>query len=182
MKRWRWIRNTAAAFLLMPLAALLTFDLLWFTPRLEQVRSLVAAASPEDRSPTPLIERMVRASEPSGLRSQVARIILTQSEPHFRPAMLWWHSAGWLSMQLLRVHSSDRELMAIYCSRIGVGEGAYGLSAAAILLFQKPLSALSRDEAASVAAYPFAPAAFRLDRSRLVPRRDFIRERDASAL
>ncbi|WP_082805376.1 transglycosylase domain-containing protein [Pseudomonas sp. BMS12] len=172
---WRLLIHTTIAALALPVIAVLIFDIFWIIPRIEHVKNLAETGSIEERAPAPLITRMVIASEPNGLNWQVARILISQSEPPFKPhGNLQWHLVGVTTSFLLKVHLSEQELVSIYCSRIYVGNKSYGLNHAAHKLFGKSLSQLNTNEAATVAAWPKAPNYFEKNQASLQRNRDRI--------
>lgn len=62
-----------------------------------------------------------------------------------------------LAFRLSQVYSKDR-ILELYLNEIYLGQGSYGVAAAALNYFNKPLDELSVEEAAYLAALPKAPA------------------------
>lgn len=174
---------TAIITFALPAAAAMIFDIFWLAPRIEQIKNLAEMGSIEERTPAPLISKMVIASEPNGLNWQIARILIIQSEPPFKPrSTLQWHLVGAASSLLLKLHLSEQERIPIYCARIYVGNNAYGLNTASHKLFGKSLSELNTNEAATVAAWPKAPNMFAKNQVSLQRSRDRILANFASGL
>lgn len=59
---------------------------------------------------------------------------------------------------------SKERILELYLNQIYLGQGAYGVAAAALYYFDKPLSKLSLDEMAYLAALPKAPSHYHPDR------------------
>jgi hypothetical protein len=179
----RLLIYTAIATLALPAVAAMIFDIFWLAPRIEHIKSLAEMGSIEERTPPPLIAKMVIASEPNGLNWQVARTLIIQSEPPFKTrSTLQWHLVGAASSFLLKLHLSEQELISIYCARVHVGNGSYGLNTASHKLFGKNLSELTTDEAATVAAWPKAPNMFAKNQASLQRSRDRILANFASGI
>ena len=182
MKLWRRLCiSLAVALLVLPLSVLAAFDLLWLQPRLEQIQTLAQSAGPEALNPPPLIEQMVRASEPNGLKWSVSRIVIAQSKPEPKLSTLQRHAIGATTALLLPLHAPEQELLALYCARIYVGDQSYGLEAAAQQLFGKNLAALNLEQAATVAAWPRAPSYYAKRPEALARLRDTLLERVSPA-
>ena len=183
MKPWRRLFiSLAVAILVLPLSAVVAFDLFWLQPRLEQIETLAQSASPQALNSPPLVTQMVQASEPNGLIWQVARIVISQSIPKFTATSnLQWHAVGIASSLLLPLHTSEQERLGLYCARIYVGDQSYGLEAAAQQLFGKNLAALNLEQAATVAAWPRAPSYYAKRPEALARLRDTLLERVSPA-
>ena len=150
----------SALVLGLPLLALVCFDAFWFSPRLGQIRTLVATAHPEDRTPPVRVRQLVLTSTGDTLTWEVTKIVLYQSKPTNYYGTTQSNRYSLLSYLLVSIHVSRAEALSIYCSRVYVGDGSNGLSTAAGRMFQKPLSALTTNEAAAVVALPWAPGYF----------------------
>ena len=64
-----------------------------------------------------------------------------------------------LAFRIERVLSKER-ILELYLNQIYLGEGAYGVASASLEYFDKPISELSYDEAALLAALPKAPSRY----------------------
>ena len=70
-----------------------------------------------------------------------------------------------LAIRMERIFTKD-ELLALYLNEIYLGLGSYGVAAAALNYFDKPLADLSLSEAAYLAALPKAPNNYHPERNR----------------
>jgi hypothetical protein len=169
------LTKIVALTLSVPLAAifaLLVFDELWFMPRLEQARSVLHQANSEDQAPPPLIVRFLDANEGEDHYWYLARYIVHNTLPQSPPSTNDLNTRTILSVLLLRLHVSKLEALGMYCSVIYVGNSSHGLSSASLRLFHKPLSSLSRDEAATIVVLLRAPAIYEKNPARLARQRD----------
>lgn len=66
---------------------------------------------------------------------------------------------AWLSYQIERRYSKER-ILELYLNQIYLGDGNYGVAAAARSYFDKPLGDLTIEEAALIAGLPQAPSAY----------------------
>ena len=183
MRLRRVLIGGGVAAILVAATAVAAFDRFWLAPRVAQVLESTSNGAEEERDPPPEVARLVLASEPLGLAPQVARIVISQSAPEFRPpSMFRWHIYSWLAQKLIPLHLSAEQQLSVYCSRIYVGEASFGLAHAAHRLYARPLSALSSIEAAHVAALPRSPDALLRDRDRLSSFAARLIERDKADL
>jgi len=164
-----------ALFFAAPVIAFFAYDIFYFLPYKDQIKTIIAEASPEDREPPPLVAQLVDISEPAGNDAHLSRIVFhrlkvqhSQSMPSSRVAqqILW--------QQLIRLHFTEKERMALYCSLAYSGGNDPGLSAASIRLFNKPLSKLSAKEAATVVALLRGPSYYEKRPEALLKRRDLL--------
>lgn len=165
-----------SAAVLIPLVGLLAYDALAFQPHHKEIRAILAAAEPEDRSPPELVQRLVLAQDSTIPSVPVARHLLTQFVPDHRGGMLGWHGRFFLWDLMVRIHLSRKEQLGLYCSLAHNGEGA-GLNSLAQRMYQKPLGLLSPTETATVVAYLHAPGMYAQNPERLAERRDLLLSR-----
>ncbi|MGE5599182.1 MAG: transglycosylase domain-containing protein [Bacteroidota bacterium] len=91
----------------------------------------------------------------STITQQLARsLYLTPRRTIWRKLLEIYHAFR------LELHLGKDEILARYLSHVFVGEGAYGLKAAAEIYFGRPLSALNRAEQALLAGILRAPARY----------------------
>ena len=64
-----------------------------------------------------------------------------------------------LAFRIERVLSKER-ILELYLNQIYLGQGSYGVASASLIYFDKPISDLSYDEAALLAALPKAPSKY----------------------
>jgi penicillin-binding protein 1A len=76
--------------------------------------------------------------------------------------------------------SKDR-IFEIYLNETYLGQGAYGIGAAAAVHFGKPVADLTLDEAASLAALPKAPNNYIRNAQRWTERRNYVIDRMQAA-
>jgi hypothetical protein len=156
----RWSAALASALfnaiLITPILFLALYDLTTFQPHAAAIASIIAHADPEDADPPPLVRELLLAAYGGkpGLAAPVARRLL-MDEGYVR--MHEWHMTFFLWSQLVCLHYSEAQIAAAFASRAYVGAGRYGLSAAALARFAKPLSRLSPEEAAEIIALTWDP-------------------------
>ena len=91
----------------------------------------------------------------STLTQQVAKTLFLSNERSFRRKV----QEALLSVWLWRHYSRD-EILEIYLNRVYLGEGAYGVDAAARLYFGVPAARLTLAQAAILAGLPKAPSEY----------------------
>jgi penicillin-binding protein 1A len=91
----------------------------------------------------------------STLTQQVAKTLFLGNERTLRRKV----QEAFLAMWLARHYSPD-EILGIYLNRVYLGEGAYGVDAAARLYFGVPAAQLTLAQAAILAGLPKAPSSF----------------------
>lgn len=163
------------AILLTPIAFVVLYDLTAFQPHTALMTAIIANADPENADPPPLVREMLLANYAgkSGLAVPVARLLLMDTG-HTRMRGLEWHMTFLLWSHLVSLHYSEAQIAAIFASRAYTGAGRYGLNAAALARFAKPLSRLSPEEAAEIIAITWGPPTMLADADALDRRRDII--------
>lgn len=153
LRNWRQPCN---AILLTPIAFLVLYDLAAFQPHSAAIA--IANADLENADPPPLVREMLLADYggKSGLAVPAARLLLMDTG-HARMRGMEWHTTFFLWSHLVCLHYSDEQIAAVFASRAYTGAGRYGLNAAALARFAKPLSRLSTEEAAEIIAITWAP-------------------------
>lgn len=83
-----------------------------------------------------------------------------------------------LAYRINKVYSKSR-ILELYLNQIYLGNGAYGVTSAALAYFNKDLSSITLEEAAMLAALPKAPSSLDPSKniSRVKPRRDWVIDR-----
>jgi hypothetical protein len=168
------------AFLFFGAAGLVAFDRVWLLPRLGQLQSSIDSGAPEERNLPPAARKMVLASTSGNLTVPVVRILASQDPTP--PTTLRRHASEWLAAQLVPLRWSEEQMLAAYATRVYVGGSSYGLQAAALELFGLPLSSLSAEQAASVAALPHSPNLLRSNPERLSQHAKRIIERSGGGI
>ena len=164
-----------ALLLATPVVAFFAYDIFFFQPYSDEITQIIAKASPEDRNPPPVVARLVNLSESKGVEMHLSRIIFY----HFNVKPTNQRTINRLArqilwQQLIRLHLTKQEQMALYCSLVYTGKNDPGLSAASQRLFNKPLSKLSVYEAATVVALPRGPSYYERHPDALTKRRDLL--------
>ncbi len=110
----------------------------------------------------------------STITQQVAKNFLLTNEVSFARKI----KEALLAMRLERAYSKDK-ILELYLNEIYLGLGAYGVAAASLVYFDKPVNELTVAEAAYLAAMPKAPGALHPVRNhdRAVERRNYVVDR-----
>jgi penicillin-binding protein 1A len=110
----------------------------------------------------------------STITQQVAKNFFFSSEVSFTRKI----KEALLAMRLERAYSKDK-ILELYLNEIYLGFGAYGIAAASLAYFDKPVNELTIAEASYLAALPKAPAALHpvRNRDRAIERRNYVVER-----
>jgi hypothetical protein len=163
------------------LLGFIAYDVLYFQPHRPQIAQLIAAATEEERNPPEVVVHLICADHSpdpiswrAGVSSHAARILILElgvrggirgADAHFHAlSALWW--------LLTWAHLSEREQIALLASRLYMGRGLRGYSAASQALFNRPLALLSPEEAATIVALPFMPSRYHSRPDKLAQRRD----------
>jgi penicillin-binding protein 1A len=110
----------------------------------------------------------------STITQQVAKNFLLTNEVSFTRKI----KEALLALKIERTYTKDK-ILELYLNEIYLGFGAYGVAAAALLYFDKPVNELTLAEAAYLAALPKAPTTlhpFR-QRERATERRNYVIDR-----
>ena len=120
------------------------------------------------------VVRGERLEGASTITQQVAKNFLLSSEVTFKRKM----QEILLALRLERAFTK-RQLLELYLNEIYLGMGTYGVAAAALDYFDKPLDALTYAEAAYLAALPKAPNNYHptRNRARALARRNWVLDR-----
>jgi penicillin-binding protein 1A len=110
----------------------------------------------------------------STITQQVAKNFLLTNEVSFARKI----KEALLAIRLERAYSKDK-ILELYLNEIYLGLGAYGVAAASLVYFDKPVNELTVAEAAYLAAMPKAPGALHPVRNhdRAVERRNYVVDR-----
>jgi penicillin-binding protein 1A len=110
----------------------------------------------------------------STITQQVAKNFLLTNEVSFTRKI----KEALLAMRLERAYSKDK-ILELYLNEIYLGLGAYGIAAASLVYFDKPVNELTVAEAAYLAALPKAPGALHpvRNRDRAIERRNYVVDR-----
>jgi penicillin-binding protein 1A len=110
----------------------------------------------------------------STVTQQVAKNFFFTSEVSFTRKI----NEALLAMRLERAYSKDK-ILELYLNEIPLGLGAYGIAAASLVYFDKPVNELTVAEASYLAALPKAPSALHPVRNhdRAIERRNYVIDR-----
>jgi len=110
----------------------------------------------------------------STITQQVAKNFLLSSEVSFTRKI----REALLAVRLERAYSKDK-ILELYLNEIPLGLGAYGIAAASLVYFDKPVNELTVAEASYLAALPKAPSRLHPIRNhdRAVERRNYVIDR-----
>jgi penicillin-binding protein 1A len=110
----------------------------------------------------------------STITQQVAKNFFFTSEVSFSRKI----KEALLAMRLERAYSKDK-ILELYLNEIYLGFGAYGIAAASLVYFDKPVNELTIAEAAYLAALPKMPGALHPVRNhdRAIERRNYVVDR-----
>lgn len=129
-----------------------------FRSREAQIHELLDKSDSENKNPPILLKNFIKIAHEKGapIESVVAREILSALGLDSNNRMLGWHSKYFIWSVLVKVNFSDDEIYKYYCvlSFNGVDYGAENL---AQRLFNKSISSLSEEEAATVASILWSP-------------------------
>lgn len=157
------VTGLVAFVVLAPVVAFLGYDAVHFQSRWPEIVQLLEAATEEDRNPPETVVRLIRADSRNGLALSASTILMHElnvRDP--RTAAVHWHGVGAMWWALTWLHLSEMQQMGLIASRQYMGHDAgprqgielRGYSAASHSLFQRPLSALSLSEAATIVVLP----------------------------
>src|SRR5437016_4285109 len=110
----------------------------------------------------------------STITQQVAKNFLLTNEVSFTRKI----KEALLAMRLERAYSKDK-ILELYLNHIYLGLGAYGIAAASLVYFDKPVNELTVAEAAYLAALPKAPTLLHpaKNHDRAIERRNYVIDR-----
>jgi len=110
----------------------------------------------------------------STITQQVVKNMLLSNEKTFSRKI----KEAILAFRINQVYSKER-ILELYLNQIYLGKGAYGISAAALTYFNKPLDELNLEEVAFLAAMPKAPTSYnpKTNYQRSLDRRNYVLER-----
>jgi penicillin-binding protein 1A len=110
----------------------------------------------------------------STITQQVVKNFFFSSEVSFTRKI----NEALLAMRLERTYSKDK-ILELYLNEIPLGLGAYGIAAASLVYFDKPVNELTVAEASYLAALPKAPSALHpvRNRDRAIERRNDVIDR-----
>jgi hypothetical protein len=171
------------ALIAAPIVWFGAYDVVAFQPRTAEIRRLVAAAAPEEKSPPASIRRVLRVSYPNQLSSHVARLLLEEldAEPIGR-SMLWWHTRRAVWTGLVDLHLSMSDQTTLFLTLSPMGNNVRGFSKASTAVVGVPLSTVSVEQAARLVTVGKAPSMYLNNPERLTQQSEALAQRVKNAL
>jgi|APLak6261663543_1056040.scaffolds.fasta_scaffold02266_3 hypothetical protein len=153
---YKWTKKAlfvAGICITLSLVAMAGYDLLCFMPYRSDMKQLLSEADPENRHPPQIVSNLIDVSNQNGatVAASVAHKLLTRYTKASQHRMIIWHINYLLWNWLVYLHLSKEELYAYYCLLSFNGQD-YGANELSNRLFDKPLSQLNEQEAATVVA------------------------------
>lgn len=159
----------------LPLISFAIYDLFYFQPHRVEITRLIQVATPEESEPPAMIVQLARISTDENLDWLATRLIMDNLNiRHKTESMTYWHIKSFLWLQLVRIHLTEQEQLTLYLAQAHTGKDSKGFSYASYALFNKPLSGLNVEEAATIAALPYAPSIFAKHPDQLTKRREYL--------
>ena len=170
------------ALIAVPVAYVGAYDLFVFQRHIPEVQRLIEVADQDERTPSPLVARVIRAGVSQHLSAQVSRLLLQRFNPPASQSQLQWHFTSALWWALVALHLSDQDQSTLYLSLSYVGNGVTGYGAASKAQFGVSLNSLSLEQVATLSAISKAPNAYLESPERLARARIAIIKRVQSGL
>ena len=147
------------AGVLLVVAIVCIYDILYFNPYRAQIENLLTKANPEDRNPPNNISLLIKIAHKKSPSAAtiVARNLLFKLTNTSKKNMLTWHLSYAMWALLVRLHLPDDRISALYCVLAYNGQD-YGANELSNRLFLKPLSQLSDKESATLIAILWSPS------------------------
>jgi hypothetical protein len=162
------------------LLGFIAWDVRYFQPQRPAIAQLIASATGEERNPPEAIVRLVRtdSSDRIALGAYWVMVGDPTNPTNIQPmGISAWHMRGLLWWTCIRFHLSEREQVTLIVSRSNMGRGMRGFSAGAQAIFNRPLSMLSLEEAATLVTIPHCANCFHNKRKGWEQRRDWLLSR-----
>lgn len=164
MRRFlRFVSIALALWLFSLAAAALAFDRFTVAPALGKAAAMYARATPSEKNLSPIVRRLAMASIGSDLRlwCLVSRDLLSSPPSQIEEMRTIEMQLTELSVGLLLpVHLTNNEMLALFVSRAGMGEGTRGFSQASAKYLGMPLENVTPEQAARLVAISHAPTAY----------------------
>ena len=136
------------ALIAVPIAYVVGYDLVVFQPRVPEVQRLIEVAAQDERTPSPLVARVIRAGVSQHMSAQASRLLLQQFKLPPSQSQLQWQFASTLWWELVALHFSDQEQSTLFLSLSYMGNGVTGFAAASQAHFGASLNSLSLEQVA----------------------------------
>lgn len=149
------------AILALPFIGFGVYDVAAFQSRRALIEKMMEAATPDEKSPSPMLKKLIRIAMKNRRSDFAARILINELEvPRIIHGSLGWHATNALWSGLVALHMSEDEQVTIIISRSYMGNGRYGYSAESVSRFGRPLSQLSQEELIALVAITHAPSLY----------------------
>lgn len=157
MTKWaRLIKILLLVIVLLPVVAIILYDLLVVRPYLHIAMEIVARSPDAQRHPPENIRRMVYIAYGQRSRLRIDTINTMIRELNIADGgNLRRHTTGALWQVLAPLHMSDEDTLALWCSLRPSSD--LGLSGLATMKYGKELGALNEEETAAVVVMTMAP-------------------------
>ncbi|MCZ8077361.1 MAG: transglycosylase domain-containing protein, partial [Paucibacter sp.] len=157
-----------AAFVLVPLLALASYDLFVFQPYRPDIDKLIARASSSEKKPPEPLRRVLRISYEDRLAWHVAKQLLLELDAASASgSKIGWHATNVLWWLLSQVHLSEAQRTTLFLSLFYMGNDQRGFERASPGIVGVPLAEVSVDQAATLVTVGKSPAAYLANRERL---------------
>lgn len=156
----KWLLGILGAIIAAPVIYVLAYDLAVFQPRVSEVRRLIEVAAQDERTPSSLVARVVRAGVSQHLSAQVSRMLLQRFNLPSQRSQLQWQLTSSLWWALVATHFSDQEQTTLFLSLCYMGNGVTGFASASEAQFGASLNSLSIEQIATLSAIAKAPSVF----------------------
>ena len=171
------------ALVAAPVVWFAAYDVLVFQPRTAEIRRLVAAAAPEEKSPPTSIRRVLRVSYPNQLSAHVARLLLGELETEpTGSSMLWWQAKTAVWTGLVDLHLSESDQTTLFLTLSPMGNGVRGFSKASTVVVGVPLNTVTLEQAARLVTVGRAPSLYLNNSERLMQQSEALAQRAKNAL
>jgi hypothetical protein len=156
----------------IPTILFATYDVLAFQSRQSEITKIFEAASPDERNPPPLLQKLLEASLGGRTAAYAAKLLtLRLSIPkvpggQHAKSLLWW--------ALVALHFDERQQITLIASLNYMGNNRFGMSTESLARFNRPMSALSRDELATLVAITHSPSWYASSPELLNKRKEFL--------
>jgi hypothetical protein len=157
-KLFRTLAILLSAVLAVASLAIVTYDLMYYEPNRSEISHVIGTATPEERHvPMPLAS-FLRWEFRNGTEAYAASLLIRHLgivQP--RANALHWAAIYDPWIALVKFHLNVEERMTVIAVLAPMGTDRYGLSAASLAQFHKPLSELGAAECATLVALIQAP-------------------------
>ena len=153
--------------------AFVSYDLLVFQSRKQEIVALLAAADPEERALPPDVAQLIEVSLSPYIAARASRLLIQELQvPWLSRREIGWQLTQALWEACIAIHLSHEQQLTIVASQVRTGGEQKGYAAEARRRYGRRLSELGLSEAATVVASSRAPS--NNSSSALQIRRDYL--------